>query len=318
LPRPSNRGGNGKWTLSMISWPGRGRSGRDETDILFAFREWLKAQEGRAGKLSLRTEADGSFDDDTVARAFHLSPGIAAVEPPVDLKRVRASNKRSFASRLARVIVNCLIIFAVVGAAVAWLQYADDQTKADIQTQAAKTWDMASGWLLSALHIDTRPSSDAASTPSPENSNGASLQDAATSPAGPVAQPASKPPPGAAAAQPALAPTQAGAIAQQVQAPVASANPAELQQKFDALQNNIADIRRIVERIASRQEQMTRDMVTLQTTQQLLAQKLSTPPQAMPLPPAPHAKKMPYPEASAAPRLVPSPPPRPGTSTPSY
>ncbi|MGC2081041.1 MAG: hypothetical protein WA728_34520 [Xanthobacteraceae bacterium] len=178
----------------MISWPGRGRSARDEADILFAFREWLKAQEGRVGKLSLRTEADGSFDDDTVARAFHLSPGIAAAEPPVDLKRLPASNKPSFASRLARVIVNCLIIFAVAGAAVAWLQYADDGTKADIQTQAAKTWDMASGWLLSALRIDPGSRSDVASTPTPENSNEASgqasLQDALASPAAAVAQPA--------------------------------------------------------------------------------------------------------------------------------
>jgi len=79
----------------MIS-PGRGRNARDKADILFAFREWLKAQEGRVGKLSLRTEADGSLDDDTIARAFHLSPGIAAGEPPVDLKRPPAANKRSW------------------------------------------------------------------------------------------------------------------------------------------------------------------------------------------------------------------------------
>ncbi|MFY9834886.1 MAG: hypothetical protein WAK55_00175 [Xanthobacteraceae bacterium] len=103
-----------------------------------------------------------------------------------------------------------------------------------------------------------------------------------------------------------------------MQAPVASAVSVELQQKFDALQDNIADIRRIVERLASRQEQMTQDMVTLQTTQQLLAQKLSMPPQAAAAPPAPHTRKMPYPEASAAPRPVPSPPSRLGTSTSSH
>jgi hypothetical protein len=299
----------------MISWPGRGRDARDEADILFAFREWLKAQEGRVGKLSLRTEADGSFDDDTVARAFHLSPGIAAAEPSVDLKR--PTDQRSFASRLGRVFVNCLIIFALVGAAFAWLQYAGDPTKADIQTQVAKTWDMASGWLASALHIDTRPSSDVASAPTSENTNEAStqasLQDAIPSPvprvAQPAPEPAPEPAPGVPTAQPALAPTQAGAVARPVQASVASAVSAELQQKFDTLQNNIADIRRIVERIASRQEQMTQDMMTLQTTQQLLAQKLSTATQAAAAPPASHGKKMPYPEASAAPRPVPSPPP---------
>jgi hypothetical protein len=234
-----------------------------------------------------------------------LSPGIAAAEPPVDLKRQPPTNKRSFASRLARVIVNCLIIFALVGAAFAWLQYPDDQTKAEIQAQAAKTWDLASGWLSSALHIDTRPGADVASTSTSENSSGAStqasLQDVAPSSAAPVAQPAPEPAQGVPAARRASAPTQA-----------------ELQQKFDALQENIADIRRIVERIASRQEQMTQDMLTLQTRQQVLAQKLSTTTQAAAAPPAPHTKKITYPEAAAASRLVPSPPPRLGTSTPSH
>jgi hypothetical protein len=306
----------------MISLSGGGRGARDEADILFAFREWLKAQEGRVGKLSLRAEADGSLDDDTIARAFHLSPGIAAAEPPADLKRLPVANKRSFASRLARVIVNCLIIFALVGAAVAWLQYADDQTKAEVEAQAAKTWDLASGWLSSALHIDMRPGSDVASTPAPENTNDASsqasLQDAAAETARPVAQPTLEPAQGAPVAQPALASPQAGGVAAPVQAAAASAISPELQQKFDALQNNIADIRRVVERIASRQEQMTQDMMTLQTTQQLLAEKLAAAAHAAPAPPPSHAKMLPYPEVSRAPRSIPSPPPPLGTSTSSH
>lgn len=303
----------------MISWPGGGRSARDdEADILLSFREWLKTQDPQ---LSVRPEAEGSLDDDTVARAFHLSPGIAVAEPPADLKRPPATNQRSFASRVARATVNCLIIFALVGAAIAWLQNVDDRTKAEIQAQAAKTWDAASSRLLSALHIDTRPSSDVASTTTLENSNEvstqASLQDTAASPGGPVAQPAPEPARGVPATRPASAPTQAGAVAQPGQPPVASEVSAELQQKFDALQNNIADIRAIVERIASRQEQMTQDMMTLQTTQQLLTQMLSTPPQAAAPPPAARTKKI-YPQAAAAPRRVLNPPPRLGAATPSH
>jgi hypothetical protein len=307
----------------MISLEGRDRGARDEVDVLFAFREWLKAQEGRAGKLSLRPQAGGPFDNATAGRAFHLSPGIAAAEPTVDLKRPSATKKRSFQSRLSRVIVNCLIIFALVGAAVAWAQYADDQTRTEIQAQAAKTWDLASGWLSSALHMDTRPSSDVAAMPYPQNasetSTQASLQDAAASQAPPVSQPASQPAsepaPRLPAARPALAPAQARAVAQPIQAPVATELTPQVQQKFDALQNDIADIRRLVERVASRQEQITRDMMTLQTTQQLLARKRSTSPQAAVASPAPRAKRMSYPEASAAPRPVPSPPPRLGTFT---
>jgi hypothetical protein len=296
----------------MISLEGRDRGARDEVDVLFAFREWLKAQEGRAGKLSLRPEADGSLKKGTARRPFHLSPGIAAVEP-VNLKRPPSSKKRSFASRLSRVIVNCLIIFALVGAAIAWGQYADDQTTTEIQAQAAKTWDLASGWLSTALHIDTRRSSDVAAMPNQQNasetSTQASLQDA------PASQPASESAPRLPAARPAVAPTQARAVAQSVQAPLATELSPQVQQKFDMLQNDIADIRRLVERVASRQEQMTRDMMTLQTTQQLLARKLSTSPQAAAAPPSPHAKRMSYPEASAAPRPVPSPAPRLGAST---
>jgi hypothetical protein len=303
----------------MISRPGRGSSAHDEADILFSFREWLKTQEGRVGKLSLRPEADASFDDDTVGRAFHLSPGIAAVEPPAGLKRLPATKKRSLASRLSRVIVNCLIIFALVGAAVAWGQYADDQTKTEIQVQAAKTWNLASGWVFSALHIDTRPGSEVASTPAPENSNDASASSAQASPQDAATTQANAAPERAfPAAQPALARAQAGAVAQPVQTPLASELSPELQQKFDTLQNDIADVRRLVERLASRQEQMTQDMVTLQTTQQLLAQKLSTLPRTAATPPAPHPKRIPYPEASAAPYPVPSPPPRPGTYTSSH
>jgi hypothetical protein len=289
----------------MISRPGRGSSAHDEADILFSFREWLKTQEGRVGKLSLRPEADASFDDDTVGRAFHLSPGIAAVEPPAGLKRLPATKKRSLASRLSRVIVNCLIIFALIGAAVAWGQYADDQTKTEIQVQAAKTWDLASGWVFSALHIDARPRSDVASTPAPENSNDASASSAQVSPRE------------AATTQANAAPERAFPAAQPALARTSELSP-ELQQKFDTLQNDIADVRRLVERLASRQEQMTQDMVTLQTTQQLLAQKLSTLPRTAATPPAPHPKRIPYPEASAAPYPVPSPPPRPGTYTSSH
>lgn len=305
----------------MISWPGRGRSARDEADILFSFREWLKTQEGRVGKLTLRPEADRSFEDDTVGRAFHLSPGIAAVEPPADLKRLPRTKKRSLASRLSRVIVNCLIIFALVGAAVAWGQYADDQTKTEIQAEAAKTWNLTSGWVLSALHIDTRAGYDVASTAAPENSNDASAPSTQDSPQEAATVQANAAPEqalGLPAARPALARTQAGAVAQPVQTPLASELSPELQQKFDTLQNDIADVRRLVERLASRQEHMTQDMMTLQATQQLLAQKLSTPPRAAAAPPAPHPKRIPYPEASAAPYPVPSPPPRPGTFTSSH
>lgn len=290
----------------MISWLGRGRNARDEADILFAFREWLKAQEGRVGKLSLRSEADGALDDNAAEKAFQFSPGIAAAEPPVDLQ---SSNKRSVGRWLSRVIVRCLVIFALVGAAVAWQQYADDQTKTAVQDEVTKTWDLASGWVLSVLHLDTHPGTDVALAPTSENSNQTQMQDSAASQTAPVAQPTSESSPAAPVARPALGIPQANAVAQPSQAPVAPEISSGLQQKFESLQDDIADVRRIVEQIAIRQEQMAENMAALQTAQQTLTQKLA-PPQTAAAPVVPHTRKTTYPEAAAVPHPIPAPPPR--------
>ena len=300
----------------MISWLGRGRDARDEADILFAFREWLKAQEGRVGKLSLRPDADSALVDDGTDKAFHFSPGIAAAEPPIDLKRLRTNTRQSVRRRLSRVIVHCLIIFALVGAAVAWLQYADDQTKTAVQAEVTKTWNLASGWVLSVLHIGT--GTDVAVVPISENSSQASTQDTAASQAAPVAQPTPQSPQAVAVAQPDSVAPRANPGAQPAQAPVAPRISPELQQKFEALQDDIADVRRIVEQIAIRQERMNQDMVALQTTEQSLMQKLSAPPQTAAAPVAPRTRKTAYPEAAAAPRPIPAPPPRLGTSLTSH
>jgi hypothetical protein len=276
----------------MISWPGRGRNVRDEADILLAFREWLKAHEGRVGKLSLRPDADGSSDDNAAGKAFHLSPGIAAADPSIDLKRLRVSDKRSVAKRVSRVIVRSLVIFALIGAAVAWQLYADDQTKTMARADIVKAWDLASRWLPPAFQTETRPGSDAASAPVPENSNQASIQNTAAPQAAPgTSQSASATP-----------------LVQPVPAPVAPAISPELQQKFEVLQDDLADLRRIVAQIAARQEEMGQDMVTLEVAQQTLTQRLSAPPQT---PAAPPARRIAHPETAGAPRSVPGPTPYP-------
>jgi len=83
----------------------------------------------------------------------------------------------------------------------------------------------------------------------------------------------------------------------------------ELQQKFESLQDDIADVRCIVEQIAIRQEQMTESVVALQAAQQTLTQKLS-PPQTAAASAVSHARKSTYPEAAAVPRPIPASPPR--------
>jgi hypothetical protein len=286
----------------MISWPGRGRNVRDEADILFAFREWLKAHEGRVGKLSLRADVDGPSDESAATKAFHLSPGIATAEPSIDLKRLPTGDTRSVAKRLSRVIVRGFIIFALVGAAFAWQRYADDQTKAMAQSDMAKAWNLASRWLPSVFQTETRPSSGVAVEPVPENSNQAAMQQTAAQQAA------------AAAPQPAPEPPQATPLAPATPAPVAPAISPELEQKFEALQNDLADMRHIVEQIASRQEEMAQDMVTLQVAQQTLTQRLSAPPQTAAAPGAPRPKKFTPAETATSSRSLPGTAPYPGAA----
>jgi len=264
----------------MISWPGRSRNVRDEADILFAFREWLKAHEGRVGKLSLRSDADATSDENSAGKAFHLSPGIAAAEPSIDPKRLQVSDRRSVAKRVSRIIVRGLIIFALIGAAIAWQRYADDQVKTMARANIAKAWDIASRWLPSTFQTETRPSSDVAVATVPANF--------------PQAVPATS--------QPASEPPQAAPLVQTAAAPVARSATPELQEKLEALQADLADVRRIVEQIAARQDEMAQDMVTLQVAQQALTQKLSAPPQTAAAPIAAPAK-----------RITPAPAPRLGT-----
>ncbi len=272
----------------MISWPGRSRNVRDEADILFAFREWLKAHEGRVGKLSLRSDADGPSDENAAGKAFHVSPGIAAAAPSIDLKRLQARDRRSVAKRVSRVVVRSLVIFALVGGAIAWQRYVDEETKTMARADIVKAWDLASRWLPSTFQTETRPSSDVAAAPEPGNTPQAAL----------------------ATSQPASEPAQATPPVQPVPAPVASLTAPELQQKLEALQTGLADVRRIVEQIATRQDEIAQDMVTLQVAQQALTQKLSAPPQTAAAPTAAPARKIFPPQTATSPRSVPGPAPR--------
>ena len=316
----------------MISWPGRGRTARDEADILFAFREWLKAHDGRVGKLSLRPDAAGPLDgppeEGVVNRAFHLSPGIAVAEPSVDLKRLRTGDDRSVAKRLSRVIVRACIIFALVAAAVAWPRYADDRTKAMAQAGIAKAWEFASAWLPSVLQPETGASSGVAGAPVRENPDQAVTQEPAaqqTASVAPQAAPGSpqttalaQPAPGSAQttalAQPGAGPARATALVPPMPAPVAPAISPELEQKLEALQTDLADMRRLVEQIASRQEEMAQDMVTLQIAQQSQAQRLPPPPpQTAAAAGAPHPRKITPAEAATSLRSPPGSMPYPGS-----
>src|ERR1700721_2435186 len=107
----------GKGALPMDSSENKTRSQRDEVDdVLVAFWEWLRLQEGR-------------WRDEPGRKEFHFSPSIAAGDPILDAHRRPATLQRpSVARRVLRTCPWGFLLTAIVSAAVAW-QSSDDTTK---------------------------------------------------------------------------------------------------------------------------------------------------------------------------------------------
>jgi hypothetical protein len=102
--------------------------------------------------------------------------------------------------------------------------------------------------------------------------------------------------------------------------PVATTNSPDLVQQLAPLASNLDVVRRNLELLAARQEQMSQNMAALQAAEQDIKEKLSFPPQP---PPAPQAasipqRKPPQPRAqSSAVQLESRPPPPAGAQLPS-
>jgi hypothetical protein len=85
----------------------------------------------------------------------------------------------------------------------------------------------------------------------------------------------------------------------------ASAAPSpELVQQLRPMAVNLADIRRSIEQLASRQERMDQNITTLQTIEQDIRQKISSPPPSRPTPP--RKPKQPTAQSSAGPPARPN------------
>ena len=76
--------------------------------------------------------------------------------------------------------------------------------------------------------------------------------------------------------------------------------------------SDLAVVRRIVEQLAAKQEQMAQDIATLQATKQNVSEKKSLLPQTSAVPP----RKNTHSEAAVQPPSVPVPTPRPRTPLP--
>jgi hypothetical protein len=276
-------------------------SERDDTDILVDFKEWLRAQDGQNGRLSLHAVADASWDNEASGTEFDFSPDNAPVATGSD---GRSLARRSIGRRrmINRGFVIVLTAAVLAGATVAWQHYADAQTKGMARAELARAWRITASLLSSVFPAETRsrtsaatrPPSDLTALPVTETSSIAATQNttapqaaSVTAPA-PVVQTADE----AAVGEPIVAP--AASVAAPVPAVVTAVIPPELQQAFNTLGSDLADVRHMVEQIAAtqqqiaadqeqiaaRQQQVLQQMATLQAAEVALTEKLSAPPKA--------------------------------------
>jgi hypothetical protein len=216
-----------------------------------------------------------------------LRPAAASIrEPPrtPGLNDQFSSDRPSMGGRIirsfARFFVGALIAALIgVAASSAWQSHGDKAKAMMVRTWApslgwlssdwqsrggeakrmVRTWTSSLGWLLSVSTTKSSPDLDvAAKQPHPTPAGRVSVQDAALPQSAPVTQ---KPGPAAAAVSP------------------------ELVQQLEAMARDVAVVRRRLEQLAAKQEQMAQNIATLQAVEQDTRQKMSSPPQSGAVPP---------------------------------
>ena len=236
-------------------------------EIFVAFKEWLKIQEARHGRVAHHPHGNGSSDSHR--NEFHVSPGIAPVEPSIGVNPRQASFQRYGISRgrsvgrrvFFRTFAYGFMIIVTVGAALAW-QSSDDKTK-----DMVRAWGISLSQLSSVLGTKSPAASDVAAKPVSKTSE---------------------------------------------QASVAAGSSPEAQHQLETMVSDLAVVRRIVEQLAAKQEQMAQDIATLQAAEQNVSEKKSSLPQSSGVPP----RKNMHSEAAVQLPSVPVPTPRPQTPLP--
>ncbi len=176
---------------------------------------------------------------------FHISPSIAPGDPLIDANRRRARLKRqSVGRRVFRTVAWGFIFTVIFIGAFAW-QAGDEQTK-----DMMRGWGISLSRVLSGVRANLSSRFDvAAETIFKTEDQAATTQN--------------------------VAHLQTSSINLSIPASLATGSLAELQQQLDTIGNNIADVQRVVEKLAARQEQMDQDIATLQWTGQNVIQELS-------------------------------------------
>lgn len=188
------------------------------------------------------------------------SPTIAPAQPLIEQNPQQSSSPRgaitndkpSAARRALHRVARGLLTVAVIGAAFAIVSYGNDKDGV-----VFRAWNLSQSWLSSILrtnssHLRTNSSqgSSLRVTAISGTAEEASTQNTATPLVSPGAQ-----------STPAATPVE---------------SPAELQHQFAILSSDLAVARNIIEQLTARQDQMTRDLATLQSDEQNLSQKIAS------------------------------------------
>ena len=209
-------------------------------DTISALREML-LQDPRIGR------------DDTAPKKFHHAPSISPPEPSIELNLQQAilqgdgisSDRPSVGRRVFYTVAHDFIVIIMVGAVFFLLSFGDDKKK-DI----VSAWDHSLNWLSSVLRTDSSQVSDVAAEPVSKT----------------AAEPVSETSDQMSSQNTALVP-EAPSI-QSAPVSVATGLSSESQHQLEMMASDLAIVRHVVEQLAARQDQMARDIATLQVPEQ--------------------------------------------------
>jgi len=191
--------------------------------------------------------------DDTAPKEFHDAPSISPAEPSIELNPQQAilqgdgisSDRPSVGRRVFHTVAHDFIVIIMVGAVFFLLSFGDDKKK-DI----VSAWDLSLSWLSSVLRTNSSQVSDVAAEPVSKT----------------AAEPVSETSDQKSSQNTALVP-EAPSI-QSAPVSVATELSSESQHQLEMMASDLAVVRHVVEQLAARQDQMARDIATLQVPEQ--------------------------------------------------
>ena len=227
-------------------------SERDQMDDAFvALRETPKLQKGRVGSVS--PDADVSGASGNRSKEWGAQARVTPLGASIDVARQADSqnshvlrHRRSVFGRSLRMVVHGLIVFVIVGTALAW-RSSDNDTREIIRTWRSSLVGLPfTGTIKFHDAVDSSPNADAVVA-----ERAAHRPDQAQKPV-----------------------TPAAAVIPLASAPAAVEVSSELHQQLATISGALAAMQRILEQLTTAQVRMAQDIATLQTAQLAVNQKI--------------------------------------------